>query len=159
MLHYVRTGDFINALFEGATYINEYALALDVLCHYEADSYGHLLATNKSVPILFPKFMMKDGNYVSYEQGHLQHKRVEFGFEVLQTAKGNCKADAYHDLIIFQVSDTLLARAFEKKYGIELKSLFRNLPAAISIFRWSVKDFLPELTKDKWKLKKQLIQS
>ena len=154
MVHYVRTGDFINALFDGASNINEYAFALGVLCHYEADSYGHPLGTNKSVPILFPKMKKKFGDSVSYEQGHMQHKRVEFGFDVLQTAKGNFKPDAYHDFIGFQVSDTLLAKAFEKTYGIELKSLFRSLPAAISIFRWSVKDLLPELTRDAWRMKK-----
>ncbi len=154
MLHYVRTGDFINALFDGANNINEYAFALGVLCHYEADNYGHPLGTNKSVPILFPKLKNKYGNTVAYEQGHLEHKRVEFGFDVLQIAKGNYKGDAYHDFFGFQVSDTLLARAFEKTYGLELRSLFRSLPAAISIFRWSVKDFLPELTRDAWRMKK-----
>lgn len=154
MIHYVRTGDFINALFDGASNINEYAFALGVLCHYEADSYGHPLGTNKSVPILFPKMKKKFGDSVTYEQGHMQHQRVEFGFDVLQTAKGNFKPDAYHDFFGFQVSDTLLAKAFEKTYGIELKSLFKSLPMAISIFRWSVKDLLPELTRDAWRLKK-----
>src|ERR1039457_6279455 len=34
LIHYVRNGDFITALFEESHNINEYAFAIGVLCHY-----------------------------------------------------------------------------------------------------------------------------
>src|SRR5579872_6071414 len=55
LVHYVRSGDFVNALITDAQDINEYAFALGFLSHYMADKYGHSLATNVSVPMLYPK--------------------------------------------------------------------------------------------------------
>lgn len=157
LVHYVRCGDFITALLEESHNINEYAFALGVLCHYEADSYGHSLGTNKAVAILFPRLRKKYGNEVTYEKGHDQHARVEFGFDVLQTAKGNYQPNAYHNFIGFAVNDSVLERAFFKTYGMNLKDVFRSLPAAITVFRLSVKTIIPELTKDAWKIKNSFI--
>src|SRR5438034_8392963 len=39
LLHYVRSGDFIEAMLSEAENLNEYAFALGVLCYYSADSY------------------------------------------------------------------------------------------------------------------------
>jgi hypothetical protein len=44
LLHYVRTGDFVDALISDAQDINEYAFALGALGHYLADNNG-LIAT------------------------------------------------------------------------------------------------------------------
>ncbi len=157
LVHYVRTGDFITALLEESKNLNEYAFAIGVLCHYEADCYGHSLGTNKAVAILFPRLRKKYGDEVTFEQGRDQHARVEFGFDVLQTAKGNYESNAYHDFIGFEVSDSVLERAFFKTYGLSLKDVFRSLPAAIAVFRFSVKILMPELTKDAWKIKNSFI--
>lgn len=157
LVHYVRSGDFVTALLEEAHTINEYAFALGALCHYEADSYGHPLGTNKVVPVLFPRLKKKYGNEVTYEQGHNQHTRAEFGFDVLETARGNYASNAYHDFIGFQVSDSVLERAFLKTYGIKLKSVFTSFPTAIAVFRFSVKVLIPELTKDAWKTRNSFI--
>src|SRR6266403_3690865 len=49
LTHYVRSGDFIIALIEESTDLNEYAFALGALAHYASDTSGHPLATNRSV--------------------------------------------------------------------------------------------------------------
>src|SRR5881396_1143160 len=41
LTHYVRSGDFIEALLAEAGDINEYAFALGALAHYAADNNGH----------------------------------------------------------------------------------------------------------------------
>src|SRR5436309_9991192 len=51
LLHYVRTGDFVNALIHGAENIDEYAFALGALGHYAADINGHPEATNRAVAL------------------------------------------------------------------------------------------------------------
>lgn len=157
LVHYVRSGDFVNALLDEAHDINEYAFALGVLCHYEADCYGHPFGTNKAVAVLFPRLKNKYGKEVTFEQGHAQHSRVEFGFDMLQTARGNYASNAYHNFIGFQISDSVLERAFLKTYGMSLKDVFHDLPTAIAIFRFSVKTLIPELTKDAWKIKNSFI--
>ena len=47
LLHYVRTGDFIDALIRDAQGVEEFAFALGALSHYAADNDGHPLATNR----------------------------------------------------------------------------------------------------------------
>ena len=157
LIHYVRNGDFIKALFEESHNINDYAFAIGVLSHYEADNYGHSLGTNEAVPILFPRLQKRHGKEVTYEQGRDRHTRVEWGFDVLQTAKGNYKSNAYHDFIGFEINDSLLDRAFLKTYGLRLKDVFTSFPIAISALRFSVKSIIPELTKNAWKIKKSFI--
>src|SRR5215468_12688420 len=41
LLHYVRTGDFVEALLDEAHDLNEYAFALGALAHYSSDNIGH----------------------------------------------------------------------------------------------------------------------
>jgi hypothetical protein len=157
LVHYVRTGEFINNLIDEAHNLNEYAFAIGLLCHYNADNFGHPLGTNIAVPILFPKKQKQYGDTVTYEQSPVAHTRVEFGFDVLQTASGNYKEKEYHDFIGFQISDSVLDRALIKTYGIKLKEIFRSFPAAISTFRFTVRNLFPELTKDAWKVRKSII--
>src|SRR5271169_3049499 len=54
LVHYVRTGDFVNALIGQSSDINEYAFALGALAHYASDNTGHP-TINRSVGIDFPK--------------------------------------------------------------------------------------------------------
>ncbi len=157
LVHYVRTGDFINAALDEAQNLNEYAFALGLMCHYTADRYGHAEGTNLAVAVLFPKAKEKYGKSVSYEQSPSKHIRTEFGFDVLQTAKGNYDSKAQHDFIGFKVSQPVLERAFLKTYGLDLKETFKSLPIAIETFRFAVKQLIPELTKDAWKVRKSII--
>src|SRR3954454_7039134 len=46
LVHYVRSGDFVESLLLEAQTVDEYAFALGVLCHYNADIYGHSLGVN-----------------------------------------------------------------------------------------------------------------
>ncbi|MBK5271697.1 MAG: zinc dependent phospholipase C family protein [Bacteroidia bacterium] len=157
LVHYIRSGDFVNALLADAHDVNEYAFALGFLSHYMADMYGHFLGTNRCVPIVYPRMMRKFGSFVTYEEDQISHKRMEFAFDVLQTVKGNYASKAYHDFIGFNVSRSLLERVFRKIYGLDLNSGFKNLTFSIKIFRLSVKSLFPVLTKAAWVTKKDEI--
>jgi hypothetical protein len=54
LLHYVRSGDFVLSLIRDSHDLNEYAFSLGALAHYAADNNGHRMATNVSVPLLYP---------------------------------------------------------------------------------------------------------
>ncbi|SHL99473.1 zinc dependent phospholipase C family protein [Mucilaginibacter sp. OK098] len=156
--HYVRSGDFVEALISESENLNEYAFALGSLCHYMGDKYGHSLATNIAVPIVYPKMEKKFGHVVTYEEDHTSHSRVEISFDVLQTARGNYASQAYHDFIGFEVARPVLERAFLKTYGQDINVVFGDLGLAISTFRWSVKSLLPTVTRTAWVLKKHDIK-
>jgi hypothetical protein len=157
LLHYVRSGDFINTVLTEAQNVNEYAFGLGLLCHYNADKYGHAEGTNLAVPVLFPKAKDKCGDTIVYECDRTKHIRTEFGFDVLQTAKGNYESKAKHDFIGFKMSEPVLERAFLKTYGIELKEVFTSFTLAVETFRFAVKQMIPELTKCAWKVRKSFI--
>ena len=62
LVHYVRSGDFIEALLRESRDIDEYAFALGALAHHADDNTGHPAATNRAVPIVFPKLQRKFGD-------------------------------------------------------------------------------------------------
>ena len=154
LAHYVRSGDFVENLLSESQNLNEYAFSVGALCHYMADKYGHSLATNVVVPIVYPKIKAKFGQVVTYEEDPTSHSRVEISFDVLQTARGNYASHAYHDFIGFEVARPVLERAFLKTYGQDINSVFGDLGLAISTFRWSVKSLLPTITRTAWVLRK-----
>ncbi|MFL5810285.1 MAG: zinc dependent phospholipase C family protein [Flavisolibacter sp.] len=154
LVHYVRSGDFVTAILNEAQNADEFAFALGVTCHYFADTYGHPLGVNPSVPIAYPKLKEKFGKVVTYEEDPVSHKRVEFAFDVTQTARGNYASQSYHDFIGFKVATPVLERAFYKTYDLHLDEVFSNLDRAVGTFRWSVKNFFPALTKAAWASKK-----
>jgi hypothetical protein len=157
LLHYVYTGDFVNELIKESKDVNEYAFALGVLSHYYTDKYGHPLCTNLAVPMLFPELKQEFGKSMTFEQNETAHSRVEYGFDVIQTAIGNYKPESYHSFIGFQISQALLKRAFLKIYKIELHEIFTSLPMAIEVFRFTVDNIIPELTRDAWRIRKSII--
>src|SRR5581483_1010492 len=63
LVHYVRTGDFVEALLRDASNLNEYAFALGALAHYSSDIVGHPVI-NQVTAIEFPKLRAKFGNEV-----------------------------------------------------------------------------------------------
>jgi hypothetical protein len=158
LLHYVRSGDFVVNLIGEARNINEYAFALGALSHYMTDKYGHSLSTNLAVPIVYPKIGKKFGSIVTYDEDKTSHKRMEFAFDVLQTARGNYASTAYHDFIGFNVSIAPLQRAFLQTYGQDLNDVFPNISLTVATFRWAVSSLMPGLTKTAWVLKKNEIQ-
>jgi hypothetical protein len=158
LTHYVRSGDFIQALLRDAQNLNEYAFAVGSVAHYASDNSGHRLATNRSVPILYPKLGKKFGPVVTYADDPNSHLKTEFGFDVLEVAKGRYASQAYHDFIGFSVAQELLDRAFLETYGITVKSLIKDEEEAISSYRHSVGSLIPEATRIAWELKKDDIQ-
>jgi hypothetical protein len=154
LVHYVRSADFLQALLDESGDLQEYAFALGALAHYGADVEGHSIAVNRAVPLLFPKLQRQFGNEVTYADNPSAHLKTEFGFDVLQVARGHYASSAYHDFIGFQVSKNLLDRAFRKTYGLNLKDLFRTLDLALGTYRFSVSTILPALTKTAWSIKR-----
>lgn len=157
LLHYVRSGDFIINLLNEAHSLNEYAFALGALSHYIADKYGHSMATNITVPKVYPDLQAKFGNVVTYDNDHTSHSRMEFAYDVVQVGRSNYATVAYHDFIGFNVATAPLERAFLKTYGQELSVLFKNFDSSVSTMRWGVKNLFPAMTKRAWKAKKDEI--
>ena len=158
LVHYVRSGGFIQALIHDSQDLDEYAFALGALAHYAADSNGHRIAVNRAVPILYPALHKKYADVATYEDDPAAHLKTEFGFDVLEVAKERYAADNYHNFIGFEVSKTLLERAFQEIYSMPLRSLFGNLDEAIGSYRYTVRTVIPKATKVAWVLKKKDIQ-
>jgi hypothetical protein len=160
LVHYVRSGDMVNALLRNANNLNEYAFALGFLSHYNADNYGHPLATNKSVPLVYPSLRKKYGDIITYADNKISHMRMEFGFDVLQISKGNYASQAYHDFIGFKVDTSVLSRAFLETYGLNINEVFKHrFPLAVEAFRWIVANIFPVITKAAWAQKRSDIQT
>lgn len=158
LIHYVRTGEFVENLLSESQNINEYAYALGALGHYMADAYGHSIGTNVVVPMVYPKVRDKYGNIATYEENHAAHSRVEIAFDVLQLARGNYESQAFHEFIGFNVAVPVLERAFYKTYGQDINVIFGNIDHSINNFRWAVNSLMPTVTRSAWILKKNEIK-
>lgn len=159
LTHYVRSGDFVSALIRDSTDLDGYAFALGALAHYAADNNGHRIGVNRAVPVLYRKLQRKYGDSVTYEEGKLAHIKTEFGFDVLEIARGRYAPDSYHDFIGFGVSTALLEKAFQETYGFELRSLFSDEDKALGSYRHDVSHVLPKATRIAWLLKKDEIRN
>ncbi|MBB6611519.1 zinc dependent phospholipase C family protein [Pontibacter sp. Tf4] len=159
LLHYVRSGDFVQNLLHEAENVNEYAFALGTLAHYNADVYGHSLGTNKAVAIVYPELKQEFGNTVTFADDPVSHVKTEFGFDVLQVARGNYAPEAYQKFIGFEVAKEPLERAFLKTYGLELGDVFVSVPLVIGTYRYTIKNLMPDLTRAAWKAKEHDIKA
>ena len=146
LVHYVRSGDFVEALLEDSSDLNEYAFALGALSHYSSDNSGHP-TINRVVAMEFPKLRKKYGDTVTYADDPKAHIRTEFGFDMVQVAKNRYTSDQYHDMIGFEVSKPLLERAFLETYGMKLEDVFGSVDLAIGSYRRSVSTLIPEMTR------------
>jgi hypothetical protein len=153
----VRSGDFILALLRDANDLDGYAFALGSLAHYAADNDGHRNRTNRATPLLYPKLKKKYGDRVTYEEDLLAHVETEFGFDVLEVARGRFAPDSYHDFIGFGVSVSLLEQAFQETYGLELKTVFSDEDKVLGSYRYDISQLLPKATRIAWSLKKDEI--
>jgi hypothetical protein len=158
LVHYVRSGDFVEALVREAKTIDELAFALGAVSHYASDNIGHPLAVNKSVPMIYPKVRKKFGDEVIYADDPKRHVMVEFAFDVVQTATGAYLPDAHREHIGFELSLPVLERAFVATYGIAFKELFGDPDMAIGTFRYAVSQLIPEMTRVAWKHKQDDIR-
>jgi hypothetical protein len=146
LVHYVRTGDFVEALIRDSSDLNEYAYALGALSHYASDNSGHP-TINRVVALEFPKLRKKYGDTVTYADDPKAHIRTEFGFDMVQVAKNRYTSDRYHDLIGFEVAKPLLERAFFETYNLKLEDALGDVDLAIGSFRRSVSTLVPEMTR------------
>jgi hypothetical protein len=146
LLHYVRTGEFVNNLLKDADNLNEYAFALGALAHYRGDTIGHPfvgLATAREYPHLKTRF----GPFVSYYDSPTAHIRTEYGFDVVQVAQGHYVKDDYTNFIGFNVATPVLERAFKDTYAVDLKTVLKHQSLSISTYRYSVSTVIPEMTR------------
>ena len=157
LTHYVRSGDFVLALLRDSSDLNGYAFALGALAHYAADNDGHPIGTNREVPLLYPRLKKRYGDSVTYEQHRLAHVKTEFGFDILEVARGRYAPDSYHDFIGFGVSAPLLEQAFQETYGLDLKSVLSDEGKVLASYRHDVSQLLPKATRIAWSLKKDEI--
>src|SRR5689334_2648855 len=134
LLHYVRSGDFVAALIRNASDVNELAFAIGALSHYAADNTGHPLATNRVLPMMYPKLRARLGDDIPYDEAPKQHILVEFSFDVLHVAAGTYAPEAYHQFIGFKVADALLERTFTEIYGLDMGDLFFDRSLAVGTF-------------------------
>ncbi len=146
LVHYVRSGDFVQELLLQSQDANEYAFALGALAHYASDIAGHP-AVNSAVSIQYPKLRAKYGDSVRYAEDHTAHLKTEFGFDMVQVAKNRYASQQYHDFIGFQVSKGLLERTFPLVYGVELKDVLTHEDLAIGSYRFAVSRMIPQMTQ------------
>jgi hypothetical protein len=157
LTHYVRSGDFILNMIRDSQDLDEYAFALGALAHYAADNNGHRMATNVSVPLLYPKLRLRFGKTITYSDDPFSHTKTEFGFDVFQAARSRYASDAYKAFIGFQVAKPVLQRAFQDTYGLRIEQVFLNVDLALGSYRRAVGTVLPALTKVAWQIKGQEI--
>jgi len=158
LMHYVRSADFVRALLEEAHDPSEYAYALGALAHFLGDSEGHPLGVNRVVPLTFPKLARKYGDVVTYQQDPKAHLRVEFGFDIVQVARGLYPPEAYREFIGFEVPLPLLARAVQRTYGVPLTDYLPRPERAVRSFRKFVATLFPKATRIAWAYKKDEIR-
>jgi hypothetical protein len=158
LVHYVRTGDFVETLIRESGDVNEYAFALGALAHYTADNVGHPDGVNPSVALMYPKLRAKHGDSVTYADSPATHVLVEFSFDVVQAASGAYVSDMYQSFIGFQVATPVLERAFAATYGLEMKDVFMSEDLAIGSYRHAVSQTIPEITRIAWRDKREEIE-
>jgi Zinc dependent phospholipase C len=158
LLHYVRSGDFIEALIRNARTVDEYAFALGALAHYAGDITGHSLAVNRSVPLIYPKLRAKFGDVVTYDEDPKRHIMVEFAFDVVHVVGNGYVPATFTDFIGFEVSKPLLERAFRDTYGLELSDVFADVDLAIGTYRFSVSKLIPDITRLAWREKQDEVR-
>jgi hypothetical protein len=157
LTHYVRSGDFVQALVREARDVNELAFALGALAHYASDNNGHPLATNRVVPLMYPKVRARVGDRALYVDDPARHLMVEFAYDVLRVAEGDYARETYRDRIGFEVSKPVLERAVEGTYGIKLSELLLSVDLAIGTYRRAISTTIPEMTRIAWRDKRDEI--
>jgi Zinc dependent phospholipase C len=158
LTHYVRTGDFVQALLSDSKNVDEYAFALGALSHYVADNTGHPLAVNLSVPRMYPRLRQRYGSRVTYEDNPTAHIMTEFSFDVVQITGAGYLPKTYHNFIGFKVPKPLLDRAFEDTYGLKLSKLFWSEGLSLWLYKLSASEIIPDLGQILWRKKRKKFQ-
>lgn len=158
LVHYVRTGDFVEALIRESHDVDEYAFALGAVAHYAADNVGHPDGINRAVAMMYPKLRARHGDSVTYADSPATHVLVEFSFDVVQAASGAYVSDMYRSYIGFQVAKPVMGRAFLATYGIEMSDVFLSEDLAIGTYRHAISETIPDITRIAWRDKREEIE-
>jgi hypothetical protein len=146
LTHYVRTGDFVLALFRNAHNADELAFAVGALTHYVGDSFGHSQATNRAVALEFPNLAKRYGQSVNYAEGRRQHVRTEFAFDIDQIAHHRFAPLGFLRHIGIQVPVHQLALAFYETYGLtEDFDVRKGQKVNIKAYRFATRTFIPRV--------------
>jgi hypothetical protein len=146
LTHYVRTGDFVINLFRNAHNPDELAFAVGALSHYIGDSIGHPEATNRAVPIEFPKLRAEYGPDVNYAEGEHQHVQAEFAFDINEVLHHRVAPIHYLRHIGLGVPLKQLALAFYQTYGVgEDFTNRRGRRVNVNAYRFAVRSFIPRI--------------
>ncbi|MGB7266487.1 MAG: zinc dependent phospholipase C family protein, partial [Terracidiphilus sp.] len=146
LTHYVRSGDFVLALFRNAHNANELAFAVGALSHYVGDSFGHSQATNRAVALQFPKLAARYGPSVNYAEGKHQHVQTEFAFDIDQIAKHRLAPLGYLRHIGIKVPVHQLALAFYETYGLtEDFAVGGRHRFNVREYRFATRTFIPRI--------------
>lgn len=156
LAHYVRSGDFVEALIQDSQTLNEYSFALGALAHYASDRVGHQ-TINRIAPLIYSDLRRKFGDVATYEDSPAKHLKTEFALDVVQVSRGLYASDEFHSFIGFEVAQGLLERAFADTYGFPLKDLFLSEDVAIGTYRYAAGSLIPEMTKVAWSSKEKEI--
>jgi hypothetical protein len=143
LTHYVRTGDFVLALFRNAHSADELAFAVGALTHYVGDSFGHSQATNRAVALEFPKLAARYGPTVNYAEGRHQHVQTEFAFDIDQIVHHRLAPLTYLRHIGLNVPVKQLALAFYETYGITEDFSGHGRRFNISAYRFATRTLIP----------------
>ena len=146
LTHYVRSGDFIVHLFQDAKDENQLAFAIGALSHYIGDNIGHSQATNRAVPIEFPKLAAKYGPVVTFGENQHAHVQTEFAFDINEIAHRRFAPLPYLRHVGLNVPTQQLANAFYETYGLsEGFAKARTRRINVKGFRFAVRTFLPRV--------------
>jgi hypothetical protein len=145
LLHYVRTGDFIRALFRDSKSPDDVAFSIGALSHYLGDTIGHPDAVNLAVGKSFPELAAKYGPNVNYAEGNHQHVRAEFAFDINDIAKHRLAPEEYLNHVGFAVPIPLLTRAFYDTYGLDLAKVLHSKNPKLKGYRYAVRSLLPRV--------------
>jgi hypothetical protein len=145
LLHYVRTGDFVRALFRESKGPNDVAFAIGALAHYLGDTIGHPESVNIAVGTGFPTLAAKYGPNVNYAEGPRAHIRTEFAFDINDIAKHRVAPLNYLNHIGFAVPVPLLTRAFYDTYGLDVAKVLGAHRPTLKGYRFAVRSFLPRM--------------
>jgi hypothetical protein len=148
LTHYVRTGDFVVNLFRNAGNANELAFAIGALSHYIGDAEGHSLATNRAVPVEFPKLEKKYGPVVNYAEGKTQHVRTEFAFDISELDHQRMAPFRYQKHVGLKIPMRQLALAYYQTYGLT-RGFSRRGEQHINVgaYRFAVRGFIPRIAQ------------
>jgi hypothetical protein len=146
LTHYVRSGDFVVNLFRNAQNADELAFAVGALSHYIGDAVGHPVATNRAVPVEFPKLAAKYGVSVNYAEGEHQHVQTEFAFDIDEIAHHRLAPLRFLRHIGLKVPVKQLALAYYQTYGLrEDFTARRGRRVNVRGYRFAARTFIPRI--------------